>query len=92
MIISAWIPSAEPMVGLGDARRKTDWGDVGRHDEMGRGVPAGAIEDQHGIDPRVKPAGLWISSRKPIASPDYMLQGFVIKSPFSVRLDPFHWR
>ena len=25
-------------------------------------------------------------------SPDYMLQGFVTKSPFSVRLDPFHWR
>ena len=33
-----------------------------------------------------------VSSRKRITSSDYMLQGFVTKSLFSVRLDPFHWR
>ena len=33
--------------------------------------------------------GAMISSRKRFADPDYMLQGFVTKSLFSFKVDPF---
>ena len=50
-----------------------------------------------GLDPAIRrPAsqrrGPTISSRKPIASPGYMLQGLVTKPLFSLKVDPFHWR
>ena len=56
--------------------------------KSGPDIPMHTMPEFAGLLCRVGPRGR--SSR--VHAPDYMLQGFVTKPPFSVRLDPFHWR
>ena len=39
-------------VELGASRRQRHQGNVGRHDQLGRAVPCGLIENEHGMGPR----------------------------------------
>ena len=48
-VVAHKLPDILDRVEFGAARRERQQGDVGRHDQFGRTVPSGLIEDEHGM-------------------------------------------
>ena len=48
-VVAHELPHVLDRVEFGRTGRQRQQGDVGRHDELPSGVPAGLIEDQHGV-------------------------------------------
>lgn len=48
-VVTHELPDILDRVEFGAARRQRQQGDVGRHDQFGRTVPSGLIEDEHGM-------------------------------------------
>jgi len=51
-VVAHELPDVLDRVELGAPRRQRHQGDVGRHDEFGRSMPSGLIEQQDGMRPR----------------------------------------
>jgi hypothetical protein len=48
-VVAHKLPDILDRVEFGAARRERQQGNVGRHDQFGRTVPSGLIEDEHGV-------------------------------------------
>ena len=51
-VVAHELPDVFDRVELGAFRRQRQYGDVGRHDELARQVPAGLIDQEHGVRAR----------------------------------------